>query len=141
MNAIYHEVGHWLVADALGYKGMITGNLKENTSFGFTLLDKIENNERGLKHQLAIAFGGKAAEEILNLPPNAGYIGDLQIACLHLKQLKEIKGEKFEFKNYLDFSENELEKYLQISKSIIQKLGGRELIIENGNYVFNRLKN
>ena len=33
MNAIYHEVGHWLVADALGYKGMIAGNLKENTHF------------------------------------------------------------------------------------------------------------
>ena len=137
---IYHEVGHWMISRGLSHKGYITGNIKENNEFrfqGFTCPQK--NTIQGLKENILIAFGGIGAEKILDIPQNAGCIGDLAFACDYLKQLYSLENKVFEFKNYMDFPDKEYDYYLSQAKIVLNQLGGKETILSNGKYVYEKL--
>ena len=132
---IYHEIGHWMIANALGYEGYITGDIKDNKDFRFVQTSAIKNSIQGLKNQILIAFGGLGAEKILDIPLNFGHIGDLNIACKHLKELSSLENKAFEFKNYLDFPEKEYDYYLNQSQLVLNQIGGKNAILKYGKEV------
>ena len=84
-------------------------------------------------------FWGIGAEKILNIPQNAGCIGDLAFACDYLKQLYSLENKVFEFKNYMDFPDKEYDYYLSQAKIVLNQLGGKETILSNGKYVYEKL--
>ncbi len=136
---IYHEVGHWMIAKALGHDGYIEGDIAEIKGFGFRQTTPIVHTIQGLKDQILISFGGIGAEKNLNLPLSAGYIRDLTLACWHLKELREMEKKDFNFSNYMDFPDDEHEYYLSQSKIVLNELGGKDKIIEFGEDVYNQL--
>lgn len=140
MWSIYHEAGHWIIAKALGYEGYLTGDLERNKDFRFIQTSPRVFSNQGLKNQILIAFGGLSAEKLLNIPLNAGYIGDLTIACEDLKQLHSLEGKTFEYDNYLDFPDKAYDYYLDQGQIVLEKMGGKNTILEIGNYFHNELK-
>lgn len=140
LTPIYHEIGHWMIANALGYEGYLTGDIKNNKNFRFVQTSSKDESKQGLKNQILIAFGGLGAEKILNLPENFGAIGDLTIACSDLKKLYSLENKVFEFENYLDFPENEYNYYLIQSQLVLNKIGGKEKILKLGNKVYSQFK-
>lgn len=140
LTPIYHEVGHWMIASALGYKGYITGDIKNNKDYRFIQISQREESKQGLKNQIIIAFGGLGAEKILNIPENIGAIGDLTIACKDLKKLYSLENKVFEFKNYLDFPDNEYNYYLTQSQLVLNQLGGKEKILKLGEETYLQFK-
>ncbi len=140
MWPLYHEAGHWMIAKALGYEGCLTGDLEKSNNFRFIQTSPRIPSHQGLKNQILIAFGGLSAEQLLDIPLNAGYIGDLTIACEDLKQLHSLEGKTFEYNNYLDFPEKEYNYYLSQGKIVLEKLGGKKAILDIGNYFHEELK-
>ena len=140
MWPFYHEAGHWIIARALGYEGYLTGNLKENNNFNFIQTSPKVLTPQGLKNQILIAFGGLSSEKLLDIPINAGAIGDLTIACEDLKQLHSLEGKTFEYNNYLDFPDKDYDYYLSQGQIVLEKLGGKKAILDTGNYFHGELK-
>ena len=140
LTPIYHEIGHWMIANALGYKGHIVGDIKNNKDFRFIQTSQREESKQGLKNQILIAFGGLGAEKILNIPENIGAIGDLTIACHDLKKFYSLENKIFNFENYLDFPDNEYNYYLTQSQLVLNKIGGKEKILSLGKEVYQQFK-
>ncbi len=139
MYPIYHEIGHWMIATGLGYEGYLTGDIKNQNNFAFRQTTPADYSHQGLKNQLLIAFGGLGAEKILGIPLNAGHIGDMAIACRHLKDLYSLENKIFDFKNYMDFPDKEYEYYLTQSRIVLNQLGGKEAILNYGRSVHEQL--
>lgn len=129
-----------MIANALGYKGYLTGDIKNNKDFRFVQTSSREESKQGLKNQILIAFGGLGAEKILNIPKNFGAIGDLTIACNDLKKIYSLENKVFEFKNYLDFPDNEYNYYLTQSQLVLNQIGGKEKILKLGDEVYSQFK-
>lgn len=140
MWPLYHEAGHFMIARALGYGGYLTGNLEKGNNFRFIQTSPKTITSQGLKNQILIAFGGLCAESLLEIPLNAGYIGDLTMACGDLKQLRSLEGKAFECNNYLDFPEEEYKYYLSQGKMVLERLGGKKVILDLGNSFHEELK-
>ncbi len=137
---IYHEVGHWMVANNLGYLAIIKGDLQTMSNFSTEIFAPISNTILGYNNRLVIAFGGRAAEELLKLPLSAGYIGDVLLACDHLEKLYDLEGRIFNYKNYMDFPEREHEIYINNAKDILNQMGGKTQIIDFGKQVYKQLQ-
>lgn len=140
MYPIYHEVGHWMIASGLGYEGYLTGDINNQSNFAFVQTTPANNSYQGLKNQLLIAFGGLGAEKLLGIPLNAGHIGDMIIACTHLRDLYSLENKVFEFRNHMDFPDKEYEYYLTQSKLVLNQLGGKDAILSHGQAVYEQLQ-
>jgi len=139
MYPMYHEIGHWMIATGLGYEGYITCNPDRRSGFTYVLTTAPQNNTQDKKNRILIAFGGLGAEKIIGIPLNAGHIGDLALACNHLKELYSLEGKIFQGKSYMDFPENEYDYYLNQSKIFLNRLGGKDIIIKNGIYLYEQM--
>lgn len=140
ITPFYHEVGHWMIATGLGYEGYITGNPESNNNFGYILTTPPDNSKQDLKNRLLVAFGGLGAEKLLDIPLNAGHIGDITMACEHLKKLYSLENKIFNFRNHMDFPDKEYEYYLTQSKIVLNQLGGKEAILNHGKSVYEQLQ-
>ena len=139
MWPLYHEAGHWMIANALGYGGYLTGDLEKGQNFSFVQTSPKVISLQGLKNQILISFGGLSAEKLLEIPLNFGHIGDLTIACDFLKTLNNLEGKTFNYENYLDFPDKEYDYYLSQGEIVLNKVGGKETILKVGNYFYEEL--
>ncbi len=141
MYPIYHEIGHYIVANEIGYEGFLTGSLKNNNNFKFVQTTSVAENIIGLKNQILICFGGLGAEKILSIPINPGHIGDMKIAFDFLRKLYNLENRIFNFKEFYDFPKEEFDNYLNNSIEILNEYGGSNYLLELGNEFYNYLKN
>ncbi len=140
-HGAHHEGGHFLIANALGYDGIISVNPDLKSGFMFQQTSPVIESAQGFKNQILIAFGGLGVEDLLGLEHGFGYIGDVQIACKYYQKLEELNGRDFNFRNYMDFPEDQFNYYLDQSKIVLNKIGGIPLIKSIGENIFKDMLN